>query len=798
MNNIHNNWRKFLIEGSYNESKLLREITDDELDHIETALHEMEPEDMAFNELFKGKQRILLPFAAGDMNTELGQFLSILGTFGPNDNYQPLDKEYSFAPNWKKGVMEKVRAPTPRQLADMVLGGAEPKRVIESMKINKWFSAVQKAIKNKVEWDTYKSNNDIGYASRPMTDEEQKKQDGIDKKLRHLTSAGSLLPLSLRFGTRRDGNPTERMNDIIDKIEGLKNYWQRNADYIKKNPQGDIDSNTYSIVITRNPIDILRMSDFDNITSCHSPPSRGDRSYYHCAVAEAHGEGAIAYVVYNRDLEEIFGEDIENITLDDYEDDELFFDDARDVGAITPISRLRIRLVRNYESETPKRWDEGVDIAVPEESVYGKRIPGFRDAIMNWAKANQSKVIDKIMSQKGTLDLGKFTAFGGSYEDRSRESLLLKLLGITQSTAPHTVQVTTGRMKVNTSTEDNLEGIGPASDAAQLEREAIDLRQEHNLSDFDIVRFGADNDEESAWIWAEAVLRLKWDADEWNSLPSPSLLRYIPDELEDYGDGYNFLKDSGVDLISADNKIIAQFEIDNTKFNEGTHHFYSSDQFDEFLTDLVLMEGHGGKVDVIRSVVEQFMKREGYMQGGAIYMLGQEIQANEHPMYEWDWHVEEGYDEPYELISAEVRMWLDYGDIPEAAVKKIFSTREFWLDIRKRMHAPIHEHYKNKYYVDIEKFVEDYDTDEGVVEFKLNYAVGDEDPDDTVKIFKDMIDHWDDEDNLYALFDKVLKEYALKVAKLTPMKYTGMDMNENKMISNKDLFNGWRHFLGRW
>ena len=54
------------------------------------------------------------------------------------------------------------------------------------------------------------------------------------------------------------------------------------------------------------PIDVMRMSDFDNIESCHSPPSRrGDNSYYKCAVAEAHGHGPVAYVVRNEDLNEL-------------------------------------------------------------------------------------------------------------------------------------------------------------------------------------------------------------------------------------------------------------------------------------------------------------------------------------------------------------------------------------------------------------------------------------------------------------------------------------------------------------
>ena len=801
MNNVHNNWRKFLSEGSYDESKLLREITFEELDHIEKAIHEMEPEDLAFEELFKGKRRIIIPFAAGDLNTELGQFLAIIGTAGKAENYEPLNKEYNWAPNWEKGVMERYKRVSTKELGDMILKGTTPKRVLQTMKIGKWLNAVQKATKGLMDWQKFKFDNDMGSGGRPMTDEEQEKQKRIYQKVSDYMGNPSPWTLMTRFDTRRDGDQLERLKDVIEKIEQLKRYWQLKADYIKKNPQGEVDSNTYSIIITRDPIDTLRMSDFDNITSCHSPPSRGkDHSYYHCAVAEAHGEGAVAYVVKNEDLEEVFplADGVENITLDDYEGDELFYDDERDEGEITPISRLRLRLVRYYEFFGA----EGIDIAVPEEAVKGERIPGFEKALMDWARENQPDVISKVMSQKGTLDLEKFIAFGGSYEDNTRQSLLIKLLGITQTDSPHAAKTTTGRIRVDTSTEDNLEGVGPAGLAVQLERDAQTVREGYNLSDFDIARFGSDNDEESAWIWAEVVLRLKWDADEWNSLPSPSLLRYIPDELKDYGDEYAFLKDSGVDLVSADNKIVAQFEVNNTAFNEGMENFYDVDTFDDFLTDLAAMERHGGKVDVVRHVFEQFMKREGYMEGGAIYMLGQEIQANEHPMYEWDWHVEEGWgDNPYELISAEVRMWLDYKDIPEEVVKKVLSTREFWLDIRKRMHAPIHEKYENKYYVDIEKFIGDYDTDEGVVDFKLNYAVGAEDPDDTVKIFKDMIDHWDDEDNLYTLFNTVLKKYAAQVADLAPMKYPEQDMNraedfnENKKVSGQQLFNNWRTFI---
>ena len=95
----------------------------------------------------------------------------------------------------------------------------------------------------------------------------------------------------------------------LNYIDELSNYWQKNADFIKKNLDS-LDLDTYAIVLTRNPVDVLRMSDFDNIQSCHSPRSRGRMgSYYKCAVAEAYGHGALAYVVNTTDLREEYGTD---------------------------------------------------------------------------------------------------------------------------------------------------------------------------------------------------------------------------------------------------------------------------------------------------------------------------------------------------------------------------------------------------------------------------------------------------------------------------------------------------------
>ena len=37
--------------------------------------------------------------------------------------------------------------------------------------------------------------------------------------------------------------------------------------------------------------------------------------------------------------------------------------------------------MRYYDTDTPKRWDDGTELAVPEERIYGVGIPGLSDRV---------------------------------------------------------------------------------------------------------------------------------------------------------------------------------------------------------------------------------------------------------------------------------------------------------------------------------------------------------------------------------------------------------------------------------
>ena len=52
MSKFHSNWRKFLTEGTFKEERLLREVSEDEVEHIRKALDELGPEQLAFQHIF--------------------------------------------------------------------------------------------------------------------------------------------------------------------------------------------------------------------------------------------------------------------------------------------------------------------------------------------------------------------------------------------------------------------------------------------------------------------------------------------------------------------------------------------------------------------------------------------------------------------------------------------------------------------------------------------------------------------------------------------------------------------------
>ena len=178
------------------------------------------------------------------------------------------------------------------------------------------------------------------------------------------------------------------------------------------------------VIFSRHPIDVFRMSDFTQIASCHSPPSlKGDQKFDQfniCALAEAYANGMISYVVT---AEEFKKKDMEPTqeTLDEYEDDELFYDSERNVGALEPRSRIRIRRTAYTDPDT----NNVTPLAVPDQKVYGLNTGGFKEYVRSFIAGIQKADLEKIFQtevegfQDGStlLSIDNFERFGGSYED---------------------------------------------------------------------------------------------------------------------------------------------------------------------------------------------------------------------------------------------------------------------------------------------------------------------------------------------------------------------------------------------
>ena len=172
------------------------------------------------------------------------------------------------------------------------------------------------------------------------------------------------------------------------------------------------------------------------------------------------------------------------------------------------------------------------------------------------------------------------------------------------------------------------------------------------------------------------------------------------------------------------------------------------------------------------------------------------------------------------IISASHRVLTDFEGLDLKEVNRLIRTRDFWIRLRMAMHDPIFKQENvpgdKRYYVPIEKYF--YNDSPDSIDFKITYFVSEESPDMQVEIFKNLIEHWDDEDDMNALVVDVLKKMAKQGIAFQPMKDLERDINipnerevqfesrahrkvKKKMISEakksveQRVFDNWRKFL---
>ena len=180
--------------------------------------------------------------------------------------------------------------------------------------------------------------------------------------------------------------PIPNDRDLLQHLSGLEKNRQ---EYDRWKSKGVEDM---SLVISRAPLDVLRMSDHPTapqaIQSCHSE----GHSYFSCAKDEAQGTGLVAYVVPTKDLEKV-----------NLEDDEIFEDRDRGVKGIKPYARVRLRRFENKK--------DGSELALPELTTYGTNYHGLVDSVTDWARKAQKDIFEKKPRMED------YILTGGKYRD---------------------------------------------------------------------------------------------------------------------------------------------------------------------------------------------------------------------------------------------------------------------------------------------------------------------------------------------------------------------------------------------
>ncbi len=711
-------------EDLYSSSeKVLKEVTEDEMRVLEDVLDGLDAANLPLNDLFSGKMRVVIPFPTVDPSTELGKFAKFFET-----------QEYDV--NWEKGMVSAVREVTNvSDLAAQIAGNPNKKKIKKfQMKIGKLFSKMATLSRQKKEI----AKNDSEF---------QKNEDYkriIQQILLYIPAPGVAGPAGY---------------DLEELATQYGEYWKKNAAYIKQNID-ELDSDKFSIIITRHPIDVLRMSDFDEITSCHSPASRANayQSYYKCAVAEAQGHGAVAYVVNTEDL--LSATNTSNIDSAEQEiqEDEIFLDDKRPFsGDIEPISRTRIRHVRYFDSDEPKRFDDGQDVGMPEKRVYGADIPGLADQVTDWARLNQEEVIENMPKEDGKINLDRFMIFGGSYEDTAnaagRAELMRKLVD----------QRVTGNMKQNKDTEDTLDAdlIGDviASTNARCEEIANYWveRYAQCFVDYEVHEDGGDG----VYIRPSGQFVAKWPVDEWKRLPSNAeeVVWNSVDEInQHFGDVFIPSDDSTPTIRRIREEIHLSIDINFDHPDiAGDTYFALPEEYNEACQNI------DGVIDDRRDAFEEilttYFKREGQMEGGDYINLAMAIEDGDVSSYEWDVETDGGYSDSYES-TARYSHYYDPEDLGLGmeVLMKILDSRDFKIELRKQLLEEPRKTENTQYYLQMNATTVEH---AGEAKYTAIFSINADEPDIMVGLFKELVEgEMDDEDNLNVVFNRVLAQFV--------------------------------------
>jgi hypothetical protein len=298
-----------------------------------------------------------------------------------------------------------------------------------------------------------------------------------------------------------------------DSLYDLQHYSQS---------EGDLDE--YAIVLSRAPIDLVRMSDHDRITSCHSRTG----SHFECAVQEAISGGAIAYLVKKESVQKA-------IDADRFQEADLFKDYDRGVSGPTPKARLRIRML-DLRMPTDKDKHNIQEIAVPETRIYGDAsVPNFYRTVKNYIRNVQPYSADSILNAIGEGGREKVSLRGGTYTDNDLHTLLDSLYDRTEEFNPNIYHHQPDMTNQDRISADELEDVDQEAIAEEqkdeLERELDNIETRYFSAEHSSVGYYSDInwDGGEAYIYYDANGQIVIDLDSDYETDTD-----FPDEIDSY------------------------------------------------------------------------------------------------------------------------------------------------------------------------------------------------------------------------------------------------------------------------
>ena len=373
MQKLFENWNKF--KSDVLREDILSEVSYEYAEHVEDWLADHGDEmDMPFKDIFKGEMRIVVPLGKSiNPDSPIAHILEWL-------------KKQGYETNFKTGLASK-------EFKSWTGNPKDPSSTaVMRMKHQKIGKVLQRALNLLTKVDQLVDKKDD--SARRYSRENPGEYRNIHKDKEYQSYDKMLVAAHENF--RKHFNNQLPLQKIKDWVE----FWNKDSRYYRENP--DKMTTDYSIIVSRHPVDVLRMSDFANISSCHSEGS----DYFHCAIKEAKSSGLVAYVVETQDMDEI-----------DMEDNEIFEDDDRGVPGIEPLARLRLRNFNKAGTRMPSQYN----LAVPETRTYGISIPGFSKKVKEWALEVQKDKWSTAL-EDGEIHpdyLRDFYRKGGEYTDTS-------------------------------------------------------------------------------------------------------------------------------------------------------------------------------------------------------------------------------------------------------------------------------------------------------------------------------------------------------------------------------------------